>query len=138
ETFCDLKIFFHPRDHKQLLVLLRRLRQRVKFSRHVSARKQKVAARVRSAFFGSEPESRARLPAFFWTESVFQLQQIPGYRGNRAWLLPRDGESANCAPVAAAADPNSGASSADLHSAARRRVGMAAGRPDLRSAGRLE
>ena len=33
ETVRDLEIFFHPADHEELLVLLRRLRERVKLSR---------------------------------------------------------------------------------------------------------
>src|SRR5438046_2835296 len=47
KTFCDLKIFFNARDHEQLFVLLRRLRQRVKSSRRDSARHQKVTRAFR-------------------------------------------------------------------------------------------
>src|SRR5206468_7688416 len=97
-----------------------------------------AARKIFRAWSGSAPESHGRLRACSWKESVFQLPQIPGCRGNRASLLPPDVESADFAQTAAAADPNSGASSADLHSAARYRVGTAADRRDSKCAARLE
>ena len=50
KTFRDLKIFLHAGYHKQLFVLLRRLGQRIKFSRCPPARHQKVARAFRRAF----------------------------------------------------------------------------------------
>jgi hypothetical protein len=50
ETFCDLKIFFHACNHQQLLVLLGRLRQRIKFPRRNSAWHQEVPRTFRRAF----------------------------------------------------------------------------------------
>ena len=47
--FAIWKYFSTPADHEQLFVLLRRLRQRVKFSRRQSARHQKVARAFRRA-----------------------------------------------------------------------------------------
>ncbi len=49
ETFRDLKILFHASDHEELFVLLRRLRQRVEFSRRDPARHQKIARAFRRA-----------------------------------------------------------------------------------------
>ena len=49
ETFRDLEIFFDPADHEQLLVLLRRLRQRVKFPRREAARDEEIARAFRRA-----------------------------------------------------------------------------------------
>src|SRR5207248_2170199 len=49
KTFRDLKIFFDAGNLKELLVLLGRLGQRVKFSRHQSARDQEIARAFRRA-----------------------------------------------------------------------------------------
>ena len=49
KAFRDLKILFHARDHEQLFVLLRRLREGVKFSRRDSAWNQKVTRAFRRA-----------------------------------------------------------------------------------------
>src|SRR5207237_5822470 len=49
KTFRDLKIFLYACDHEQLFVLLRRLREGVKFSGRDPARHQKVARAFRRA-----------------------------------------------------------------------------------------
>ena len=43
----DLEIFFYASDHEQLFVLLRRLRERIKFAGRQTARHQKVARAFR-------------------------------------------------------------------------------------------
>src|SRR5206468_1208407 len=49
KTFRDLKIFFDAGDLEQLFVLLRRLRESVKLSRHQSAWHQKITRAFRRA-----------------------------------------------------------------------------------------
>ena len=49
EAAGDLEIFFHPRGHEQLLVLLRGLRQRVERSRIQPTRHEEVARALRCA-----------------------------------------------------------------------------------------
>src|SRR4029079_5078366 len=50
KTFGDLEIFFHSGHHEQLLVLLGRLGQSVKFPRGQSAWDEKIACPFWSAF----------------------------------------------------------------------------------------
>ena len=50
KRFRDLKIFLHPGDHEELLVLLWCLWQRIKFPRQQPAGNQKVASAFRGAF----------------------------------------------------------------------------------------
>src|SRR5262249_33640273 len=97
-----------------------------------------AARKISRARFGLAPGNPAHLPACSWRESAFQLPRTLGYRGNRASLLRPDGESADCARAVADADPNIGASSADLPFVSRRPVGMVAGRRDLEYATRSE
>ena len=49
KAFCDLKIFLDPADHEQLLVLLRRLRQRVELSRREATGHEEIARAFRRA-----------------------------------------------------------------------------------------
>ena len=49
KAFCDLKILFHPADHEELLVLLRRLGESVEFARQDSAGDEEIARAFRCA-----------------------------------------------------------------------------------------
>ena len=79
KTFCDLKIFFHPGDHEQLLVLLRRLRQRVKFPRRQPAGNEKIARAFRRALrknrrFDFEETLRVEIIARRFGDAMTQAQ----------------------------------------------------------------
>ena len=92
ETFRDLEIFFDSGDHEQLLVLLRRLRQRVKFSRRESAGHEEVARAFRRAL--------GKNRRFDFDEALL-VEIIAGRFGDC------DDAGADCAQAAAGADRNS-------------------------------
>ena len=84
-----LEVPLHPRRHEQLLVLLRRLRQRVRGARRPAARGHQELARA----LGRGPEERGRLHL-----EEAELGEVRarggGRRGARAQVAPQGGAAA--------------------------------------------
>src|SRR4029077_12053329 len=97
-----------------------------------------AAHKIFLACFCLELENREHLRACFWKELVFPLQRSLGCPGNRASLSQLDDADADCAQALAAGDRNNDGSFADLHSAARHRVGTATYRLGSKFAADLE
>ena len=115
KAFRDLKIFFHPADHEQLLVLLRRLRERVEFARQDSAGDEEIARAFRCAL---------------GQDRRLDFDKALRHRDNRASPWRRGGGGAGCATTAGGADRSSDRSGADLRCSTSASSGK--GRPSAR------